>query len=81
MLLQMTLLHFLWLSSISLCVCVYVYAHHIFFIHSSVDEHLGSSHVLAIVKSAAMNVGMHASFQIILFSIVAVPIYMTGILL
>ena len=64
-----------------MCVCVYVYAHHIFFIHSSVDEHLGSSHVLAIVKSAAMNVGMHASFQIILFSIVAVPIYMTGILL
>ena len=62
-------------------MCVYVYAHHIFFIHSSVDEHLGSSHVLAIVKSAAMNVGMHASFQIILFSIVAVPIYMTGILL
>ena len=59
---------------------MYVYAHHIF-IHSSVDEHLGSSHVLAIVKSAAMNVGMHVSFQIILFSIVAVPIYMTGILL
>ena len=58
-----------------------VYAHHLFFIHLSVDERLDSSHVLAIVKSAAMNIGMHASFPIILFSIVAVPIYMTGILL
>ena len=35
------------------------------FIHSSVDEHLGGFHVLAIINSAAMNIGVHVSFQII----------------
>ena len=37
--------------------------------HSSNDEHLAYFHVLAIVDSAAMNTGMHVSFQIIIFSI------------
>ena len=39
-----------------------------FFICSSVDRHLGCFHVLAIVNSAAMNVGVHVSFRIVVFS-------------
>ena len=39
-----------------------VYIYHIFSIHSSVDGRLGCAHVLAIVNSAAVNTGVHASF-------------------
>ena len=45
-----------------------VYMYHIFFLHSSINECLGDFHVLAIVHSAAMNTGVHVSFQIIIFS-------------
>ena len=38
------------------------------FILSSVDGHLGGFHFLVIVNSAAMNIGVHVYFGIIVFS-------------
>ena len=57
MLIQMALFHSIMAERYSV-----VYMYHIFFIHSSVNEHLGYFHVLATVNSAVMNTALHVSF-------------------
>ena len=61
MLLQMALFcSFLWLIFL-------VYLYHIFFLHSSVDGHLGRFYVLAIPNSVAMNTEVYVSFWSMIF--------------
>ena len=49
-----------------------VYMYHSFLIHSSADGHLGCFHVLAMINSAVMNVGVHVSISD-LVSLVCMP--------
>ena len=42
--------------------------HHIFFIHSSANGYLSAFHVLAIVNSAAVNIGVYMLFPVMVFS-------------
>ena len=71
-LLKMARLLFFWwiiyiynilMNYIYVCVCIYIYI----FIHSSINEHLGCSHILAIINNATVNLEMYISFQVNVF--------------
>ena len=43
---------------------IYLYLYHVFFIHSFLNGHLCCFHVLDIVSSAAMKIGLHLCFEL-----------------
>ena len=63
-------LYYGWIISycIYVCVSIYIYIYHIFFIHSSVIGYLGCLQILTITNSASVNTGVHVSFWIVVFS-------------
>ena len=46
-----------------------VYMYHSFLIYSSADGHLGCFHVLAMITSAAMIIGVHVSLSDVVSSV------------
>ena len=55
------------LSNIALYVYLSIYLY-LIFIHSSIHGHLGCFHVLVVVNSIAVNIGMPVSFSTMVFS-------------
>ena len=53
--------------------------YHIFFIHLSVDGYVGGFHLLAILSSASLNVGVHVSLGISVSDFLCVYIPRSGI--
>ena len=51
-----------------LYIYIYIYIYHVLFSISSVNEHLAWFHALSIVNGVAVNIDIHASFQIRVFS-------------
>ena len=70
MLLQMALFHyFLWLSNVPSYMCIYIYIYIFFFLYPFICWwKFRLLPCLAIVNSAAMNIGVHVSFPIMFFS-------------
>ena len=46
-----------------------MYMYPSFLIHSSADGHLGCFHVLAIINSAVINIGVHVSLSLLVSSV------------
>ena len=52
--------------------------YHRFLIHSSADGHLGCFHVLAMINSAVMNIGVHVSLSDLVSSVCMPRVGMLG---